>query len=204
MGRWEPDARGRMIRAAMDLFAERGFEQTTAGDIAESAGVTERTFFRHFADKREVLFDGSATLERTTHDAILAAPDEMSPLEAALTGIVAGGGLLEQRREHAVRRSRIVAAHPSLQERELLKLAAMTESTAKALHERGVAEPAASLAAHSAVTVFHVAFARWIAAQDDDAAQNDDATHGEERDTEAPPSFVDCVADTAAALRALT
>src|ERR671928_1288470 len=91
VGRWEPDARGRMIRAAMELFAERGFEQTTAGDIAESAGVTERTFFRHFADKREVLFDGSATMARTAHDAILAAPD-LPPLDAALAGIVAGSG----------------------------------------------------------------------------------------------------------------
>src|SRR5438067_2229977 len=128
MGRWEPDAQGRMIRAAMELFAERGFEQTTAGDIAERAGVTERTFFRHFTDKREVLFDGSATMERTAHAAILAAPEDLSPLDAALAGMVAGGNLLEDRREHAVRRAKIVAANPSLQERELLKLAAMAEA----------------------------------------------------------------------------
>ena len=169
MGRWEPDARGRMIRAAIELFAERGFDQTTAGDIAERAGVTERTFFRHFTDKREVLFDGSAAMVRTASDAILAAPADSSPLDAALAGVVAGAALLEDRRDHAVRRSQIVAANPSLQERELLKLAAMAEATAEALQRRGVAEPAASLAAHSAVTVFHVAFARWVA-QDDPAA----------------------------------
>src|SRR3954471_1096879 len=98
MGRWEPDAQGRMIRAAMELFAERGFEATTAGDIAARAGVTERTFFRHFTDKREVLFDGSATLEQATYDAILAAPAESSPLEAAVAGMTAAGGLLEDRR----------------------------------------------------------------------------------------------------------
>lgn len=184
MGRWEPDARGRMIRAAMDLFAERGFEQTTAGDIAERAGVTERTFFRHFADKREVLFDGSRTLERTAYDAILAAPADTSPLDAALAGMVAGGALLEEIRDHAVRRSKIVAANPGLQERELLKLAAMTDTTAGALRERGVTEPTASLAAHSAVTVFHVAFAQWISA-------------------DKPPAFAVCVAEAAAALRAL-
>lgn len=183
MARWEPDAQGRMIRAAVELFVERGFEQTTAGDIAERAGVTERTFFRHFADKREVLFDGSKTMERTARAAILAAPDDMSPLDAALTGMIAGGDLLRDRREHTVRRSGIVAAHASLRERELLKLAGMTDSAIAALHERGVEEPTASLAAHSAVSVFQVAFARWISAD--------------------PPGFADCVADAAAALRAL-
>src|ERR1041384_2654995 len=87
MGRWKPDARGRMVGAAMELFAERGFEDTTAGDIAQRAGVTERTFFRHFTDKREVLFDGSKTMERTACDAILAAPADHTPLEAALAGM---------------------------------------------------------------------------------------------------------------------
>jgi len=184
MGRWEPDARGRMIRAAMELFAERGFEQTTAGDIAERAGVTERTYFRHFADKREVLFDGSGTMERTAYDAILAAPGDLSPLDAALAGMVAGGGLLADIRDHAVRRSRIIAANPSLQERELLKLAAMVDATAEALRRRGVTEPTASLAAHSAVTVFQVAFARWVAAEE-------------------PPGLAACIAEAAATLRAL-
>lgn len=187
MGRWEPDARGRMIRAAIELFAEHGFEQTTAGDIAERAGVTERTFFRYFTDKREVLFDGSAAMLETAYDAIMAAPEDSSPLDAALSGMVAGGALLEDRREVAVRRSRIIAAHPSLQERELLKLAAMVDATAEALRKRGVAEPTASLAAHSAVTVFHVAFASWLSAQEQE-----------------PPDFAACVAQAAAALRALT
>jgi AcrR family transcriptional regulator len=184
MGRWEPDARGRMIRAAMDLFAEHGFEQTTAGDIAERAGVTERTFFRHFTDKREVLFDGSGTMARTTYDAIMAAPADLAPLDAALAGIVAGGGLLADRRDHAVRRSRIIAANPSLQERELLKLAAMADTTAEALRTRGVAEPTASLAAHSAVAVFQVAFAHWVSAAK-------------------PASLAACTAEAAEALRAM-
>jgi AcrR family transcriptional regulator len=184
MGRWEPDAQGRMIRAAMELFAERGFDQTTAGDIAERAGVTERTFFRHFSDKREVLFDGSGTMQRTAYEAIVGAPADLSPLDAALAGMVAAAGLLRDRRDHAVRRSQIVAANPSLHERELLKLAAMADAAAKALHERGVDEPAASLAAHSAVTVFHIAFDRWVS-------------------TDEPPDFADCITDAAAALRAL-
>jgi AcrR family transcriptional regulator len=174
-----------MIRAAVELFAERGFEQTTAGDIAERAGVTERTFFRHFADKREVLFDGSETMARTTYEAITAAPAGLAPLDTALIGITAGGGLLADRRDHAVRRATIVADNPSLRERELLKLAAMADTTAEALRTRGVAEPTASLAAHSAVTVFQVAFAHWVSATE-------------------PADLADCIADAAAALRALS
>ncbi|MEY9875203.1 AcrR family transcriptional regulator [Streptacidiphilus sp. MAP12-33] len=186
MSRWKPDARGRMIAAAMELFAERGFDATTAGDIAARAGVTERTFFRHFADKREVLFDGSGTLTHTVTDTILAAPAAVPALDAALAGMAAGGTLLAELREHAVRRSRIVAATPALHERELLKLAAMVDATADALRARGVADPTAALAAHSAVSVFHVAFGRWVTAP------------------EPAPPFADCVADAASALRALS
>ena len=174
-----------MIRAAMELFSERGFEQTTAGDIAERAGVTERTFFRHFPDKREVLFDGSATMKRAAYDAIVAAPADLSPLDAALAGMIAGGSLLGDRHDHSVRRSKIIAANPALQERELLKLASMVDATAEALRARGVDEPTTGLAAHSAVTVFQVAFTRWVSAQE-------------------PPAFAECIADAAAALRALT
>lgn len=173
-----------MIRAAMELFAQRGFEQTTAADIADRAGVTERTFFRHFTDKREVLFDGTKTMERAAHDAILAAPADQSPLDAALAGIVAGGSLLEDRREHVVRRYQLIAANPNLHERELLKLASMVDATAGALHQRGVTEPTATLAAHCAMAVFQVAYARWTA-------------------TENPPSFATCVTENAAALRTL-
>ena len=153
------------MQAALDLFAERGFAQTTAGDIAERAGVTERTFFRYFADKREVLFDGSETMTSAAHDATLAAPQEATPLEAALAGMTAAADLLEDRHERAVRRSRIIADNPTLQERELLKMAAMTEATTEALRARGVPDPAATLAAHSGVTVFHIAFTHWVSAE---------------------------------------
>jgi AcrR family transcriptional regulator len=165
MGRWQPDARERMTRAAMELFAERGFAHTTAGDIAERAGVTERTFFRYFTDKREVLFDGSEALTSAAHAATLAAPPDASLFDAALAGMVAAASLLEDRHERAVRRSRIIADNPTLQERELLKMASLTEATAGALRSRGGREPAATLAAHSAVTVFQIAFARWVSAK---------------------------------------
>lgn len=185
MGRWEKDTRVRMIRAAVELFADRGFDHTTAADIAEHAGVTERTFFRHFPDKREVLFDGSLRLQDTVNRAIASAPDNLSPLDAALGGIAATASTFHAIRDHAVRRATIIATNPSLQERELLKLAAMAEATATALRKRGTTDPTATLAAHSAVTVFHVAFNRWIAASD-------------------APDFATCVADAGAALHALT
>ena len=184
MSRWEPDARGRMIRAALELYAERGFEQTTAADIAERAGVTERTFFRHFPDKREVLFDGASAVLDAVRDAIAAAPAEQGPLDAALTGMASNAEFLEGRRDHSALRSRVIAANPALRERELLKYAGMAESAAEALRARGVAEPAASLAADSAVTVFRAAYARWI---------------GEPE----PPRFAECVAQAAEELRAL-
>lgn len=184
MSRWEPDARGRMIRAALELFDERGFEHTTADEISERAGVTERTFFRYFSDKREVLFDGSEAMQETVHDAIVNGSPELTPLDAAILGMTAAAGLLEDRREHAVRRSRVIAANAALRERELLKLATLGEVSAAALRERGVADPVASLAARSAVTIFTAGFERWIS-----AAQ--------------PAGLADCIADAAEQLREL-
>ncbi|WP_413759886.1 TetR/AcrR family transcriptional regulator [Streptomyces sp. MMBL 11-3] len=186
MGRWEPDARGRMQRAALELFAERGYEQTSAGDIAERAGVTERTFFRHFPDKREVLFAGTP-MDEVMHDGVLAAPEHATPHEAALAGMRAGAALLEERRDYAALRARVVEATPPLRERELFKSAAMTAATYRALRTRGVSEPVADLAAHSAVTVFRVGFMRWVDARNDAAQQ----------------SFADIITATAAELRAL-
>ncbi|RJQ71908.1 TetR family transcriptional regulator [Pseudonocardiaceae bacterium YIM PH 21723] len=183
MGRWEPDARGRMTAAAMELYAERGFDQTTAGDIAERAGVTERTFFRHFTDKREVLFNGAEALENTVRETILTAAPEVSALEAALAGLHVCAALIDERRDFAVRRAQIIEATPSLRERELLKLARLAEVAAAALGGRGVPETAALLAAHSAVTVFNLSFWHWV------------RTGG---------TFAGHFTDTAAALRSMT
>jgi AcrR family transcriptional regulator len=97
MGRWEPDARGRLLKAALELYGERGFEQTTVAEIAERAGLTERTFFRHFADKREVLFAGAEALQARMVSAVADAPDHVTPIEAAAAGIEAAGA--DHRRE---------------------------------------------------------------------------------------------------------
>jgi AcrR family transcriptional regulator len=161
MGRWEPDASGRLERAAMELFLERGYEQTTVADIAERAGLTERTFFRHFTDKREVLFGGSSLLADLLVGAVLGAPATASSMGAVGSALESAGELLEQRRELARRRRTVIAANAELRERELIKMASLAESMAGALRSRGVGEPAASLAAQAGIAVFRVAFDRW-------------------------------------------
>jgi AcrR family transcriptional regulator len=162
MSRWEPDARGRLTVAAMELYVERGFEQTSVVDIAERAGLTERTFFRHFADKREVLFSGQDQLLELFVASVRSAPSSSSPLEAVGAALQAAGVEFEPNRPWSQERARVIAESTALQERELIKLAGMSSAVAAALRERGVDEPAASLAAQSGIAVFHVGFAQWI------------------------------------------
>src|SRR4029077_7890519 len=123
MSRWQPNARGRLEQAALELYTERGFDQTTVAEIAERAGLTERTFFRHFADKREVLFWGQDALMELVTTHIADAPDSASPIDAVGGALRAVGALLEGRRKHALRRQACIAPNPGLQERELIKLA---------------------------------------------------------------------------------
>ncbi len=161
MGRWQPDARGRLEQAAMALFGERGFDETTVAEIAARAGLTERTFFRHFADKREVLFSGAGALEELLVRAVDAAPATAGPMDAVASALEAAAELMQQRRDFARQRQAIIAANPDLRERELIKLASLGSALAGALRRRGVAEPAASLTAEAGIAVFRVAFERW-------------------------------------------
>src|SRR5262252_8992447 len=162
MGRWEPDARGRLAQAAMALYAEQGFEQTTVAEIAARAGLTERTFFRHFADKREVLFYGSEMLQDLLARAVANAPASATAMEATGAAFEAAGVMIQENPERARLRDAIVSANAELRERELIKLAALASAVAGALRDRGVPEPTASLAAETGVAVFKIAFARWI------------------------------------------
>ena len=162
MGRWEPNARGRLEQAALALYGERGFEQTTVAEIAQRAGLTERTFFRHFADKREVLFWGAGALQELLVNTVASAPDSVAPMDAVAAALEAAGGMFQERREGARQRQAIIAANAELQERELIKLAALAAALAGALRQRGVTGPAASLAAEAGVAVFKIAFERWI------------------------------------------
>jgi AcrR family transcriptional regulator len=125
MARWEPDGRRRLEEAAFALYAERGFEQTTVAEIAERAGLTERTFFRHFADKREVLFAGASALQEALVTAVESAPGSLAPIDAAAAGIEAIAALLPERAT-AQRRQAIIAANAELRERELIKLASLS------------------------------------------------------------------------------
>jgi AcrR family transcriptional regulator len=162
MGRWQPDAAGRLSEAALTLFGERGFDNTTVADIAERAGLTKRTFFRYFADKREVLFAGGAALQEILVTGVAAAPESAAPLDAVASALEATADMFEERRDFAIRRQQVIAANPELQERELIKLASLGVAIAHALRDRGVRDPAASLTAHLGITVFTVAFERWV------------------------------------------
>jgi AcrR family transcriptional regulator len=162
MGRWEPNARGRLEEAALALYGERGFEQVTVAEIADRAGLTERTFFRYFADKREVLFWGAGALQELLVGAVASAPDAAAPLDAIEAALQAASALLQERRDSVRRRQAVIVASAELRERELIKLASLAAALAGALRERGVSEPAASLAAEAGIAVFKIAFERWI------------------------------------------
>ena len=162
MSRWEPNARGRLEQAALELYIERGFEQTTVAEIAKQAGLTERTFFRHFADKREVLFWGAGALRELLVSTVADAPESAAPIDAIAAALEATGGLFQERRESVLRRQSIIAANAELRERELIKLATLASAMAEALRRRGVTDPAASLAAEAGIAVFRIAFERWV------------------------------------------
>ena len=164
MARWEPDARGRLMQAALALYGENGYDNTTVAEIAERAGLTERTFFRHFADKREVLFGGGNALEELIVTTVADAPDSQAPIDAATAALEAAGEqfFVSERRDFARERQAVIASNAELQERELTKLAAISTAIAEALQRRGVDNAAATLTAELAIAVFRTAFERWI------------------------------------------
>lgn len=147
----------------MELFAERGYDDTTVADIAERAGLTKRTFFRHFADKREVLFSGSEQFQQVVLAAIAAAPEGAVPLDAAAAGMDAAAAALQNPPDPTFprRRAAVIAANPSLQERELLKMATLATASAQALVSRGAEPGEAAVAAEAAGAAFRLAFERW-------------------------------------------
>jgi len=164
MGRWEPDASGRLAKAALELFQERGYLETTVADIAARAGLTERTFFRYFTDKREVLFSGSKVLEEAIVETVTGAPATAEPLPLVAAAVEAAAARLQELRDmNAVRfRYALVTQHAELRERELIKMASLAAAITQALRARGVGEPAASLAAEAGIAIFKVGFERWL------------------------------------------
>lgn len=162
MARWQPDARRRLSDAAVDLYAERGFAETTVAAVAERAGLTERTFFRHFADKREVLFGNEDDLRDRLAAAVAAADAGATPREAAGAGVLAVAEALQPRRDELRRRMPIVDAHPELQEREQMKLASWRSALDDALRRRGTDPVESRLLAEVAIAVLNVAARRWL------------------------------------------
>jgi AcrR family transcriptional regulator len=165
------EARRRLQTAALELYREHGFDQTTTAEIAARAGVTERTFFRHFPDKREVLFGGEAALRDALARAVAEAPDGLRPLETLLYAFRKAGRILEDSRPFSEPRLEIIAATPALRERELAKSASLTEAVAEALRQRDVAAGLADLAAQTGWAAFHHAAQAWIS----DPSQSMDA-----------------------------
>jgi AcrR family transcriptional regulator len=162
MVRWEPNAHDRLQQAALDLYGERGFEQTTVADIARRAGLTERTFFRYFSDKPEVLFSGAAALQDFIVTRVAGAPDSAAPIDAVTSAVEATSAIFADMREHSVKRQAIIDANPGLRERELIKMSRLAAAIAGTLRQRGVDDPAATLTAEAGVAVFKTAFQRWI------------------------------------------
>ncbi|PSM42461.1 TetR family transcriptional regulator [Streptomyces dioscori] len=162
MGRWEPGARERLVMAAVDLFIEQGYDATTVAQIAERAGVTKSTFFRHFPDKRELLVAGQETLSRLLTEGIAEAPGTASPLEAVAAGLErASGAMGPMNRELAPRLKAAVAASTELQERDVLKSVSLAAAMAAALTARGVPGPTAALAGELGMLAFKRGFAEW-------------------------------------------
>ena len=172
MGRWEPGARERLVIAAVDLFTEQGYDATTVAQIAERAGVTKSTFFRHFPDKRELLVAGQETLSRLLTEGIADAPANAAPIEAVAAGLTrAASAMGPMGREFAPRLKAAVAASAELQERDALKSVSLAAAMTTALVARGVPDPTAALAGELGVLAFKRGYAAW---SEDDRGGDDE------------------------------
>ncbi|GHH36165.1 TetR/AcrR family transcriptional regulator [Lentzea cavernae] len=168
MGRWEPDARERLVRAALDLFGEQGYENTAVAQIAERAGLTKSTFFRHFRDKREVLFGGQDVLAGLMVGAIAATPAEAGPLVAVEAALVATAETFtDERRAHGPQRLAVIASNDELRERSALKMVGFAVAMTDALKRRGVPELEAAVAAELGVLAFNHGYEQWLEAGGD-------------------------------------
>ena len=179
MAKNEDDVRARLRDAALKLFARHGYDRTTAAEIATLAGVTERTFFRHFPDKREVLFDGEAMVQAVLTGAVAAAPADLGPLATLFRAFRSFQPTIEARRPYAKLRHEVIAVTPALHERELAKTDALAEGLAAALRARGVADLPAALAARIGMAAFVKATVAWLDDPETDLGERIDCAHRE-------------------------
>ncbi|WP_425839805.1 TetR/AcrR family transcriptional regulator [Streptomyces fractus] len=164
MARWDPGTQQRLTKAALELFTEHGYDDVTVTHIAERAGITRRSYFRYFPDKREVLFAGSEQLPPAVREAVLAVDASTPPLAAAFEALTEVGSLLVGSIEHAAERRAVIDASPELQERDRTKFAEVSAAIRSALAQRGTDEETARFVAQIATVTFENAFARWVAA----------------------------------------
>ncbi|WP_019929757.1 TetR/AcrR family transcriptional regulator [Nocardia sp. BMG111209] len=170
MARWEGNTRGRLERAALDLFTEQGYDRTTVAQIAKRANLTERSFYRWFPDKREVLFGGGEELQERFVAAIEAAPAGADPLAMLMAAFATAPEVIRPR-EFLRERSAVIAANPPLHERELIKVASLSEALVAALARRGHDPRAARLATDAGMAIFRHAGQRWMADEHADHAR---------------------------------
>lgn len=175
MARWAPDAAGRLQAAALELYAERGFDQTTVADIAALAGVTQRTYFRHFTDKREVLFSGQDLLQEFLSDWIQSQMNLDDPIGTVIDGLSTAASHFPAKTPLSVKRSAIIAANGELRERELQKLAALATVISDSLRQAGIDSSKAEAAAEIGTLVFKLGYQRWIG---DESEALEDALRG--------------------------
>ena len=165
MPRWEAGADTRLVQAAYELSVERGFEEVTVAQIAARAGLTKRTFFRYFTDKREVLFSGSADFQASVVSGVISAPEDVSPIDAVVAALAAAGAELTSLGEGVRQRQQLIDSSTDLQEREMIKVATLTSAIGDALRHRKVRLPAANLTAQAGMAIFKTAFDSWIRAE---------------------------------------
>lgn len=185
MPRWESDAQGRLERAALELFETQGFERTSVAQIARAAGLTERSFYRYFPDKREVLFAGNE-LEAHLVAQVDAADPDLTPIEALLTALGTADEVFRSR-EFLLRRVKVIAASPALAERDLIKLADIADALAGALERRGVEPGQARFIIDVAIAIIRRATSRWLADPDATLAELVAQAAAELREAVAPP-----------------
>jgi len=162
MARWKPDARGRLTVAALELFTEQGYDETTVAQIAERAGLTRSTFFRHFGDKREILTAGQELLSRLLAEGVAAAPANATPLDAVAAGLDrASGAMTDFNRELGPRLHAAIEANEELRARNAMKSVGMAAAIAEALRRRGVSELSAQVSAELGVLAFGIGYRRW-------------------------------------------
>ena len=164
MPRSGKEARERLVRAALELFLERGFDAVTAAEIAARAGVTERTYFRHFPDKREVLFDGERALTEWVTEALASVPADVPLWPAIRRTVELIVPPLEANRPDSDRLAAIVAATPALRERAVSKEARLVATITDLLVGRGASADEAALVARTAWGVLAHAIGAWRAA----------------------------------------